>query len=69
MLCGTLLEWISGLSWVMDRTDLGTKTMDLTVWSFFEVVPNLVFLTVFYIYIFDITEYFKADPNLGEGVF
>jgi hypothetical protein len=69
MVVGTGLEWINGLSWVMERTDLGMKTMDLTVWSFFEVVPNLVFLAVFYIYMFDITEYYKTDPNLGEGVF
>ena len=68
-MASTLFMWIEGISWVQDRTHLGENSMNVMIWSLFEVVPNLIFLSVFYIYIFDIVEYYTADPNLAGGVF
>ena len=69
LMAATIFMWLEGLSWVADRTLLGENSMNLMVWSLFETIPNLVFLAVFYIYMFDIVEYYTADVNLGGGVF
>lgn len=68
-MASTIFMWIEGISWVQERTPLGENSMNLMIWSLFEVIPNLVFLSVFYMYIFDIVEYYTADKNLAGGVF
>ena len=61
--------WVESVEFDEDRSEFGKTARDLQMWEVVTVLPQMMFLAIFYIMLVDIDSYYAENPSSEAPVY